>query len=130
MLILAVRTDKPEAELGLYEDEELLDGFDWLAHRKLAETIHLQIATILKAKSKTFANVQGIVVYKGPGSFTGLRIGIATANAMADSLGVPIVGTSSENWGLTGIKLLLAGKNDKQVIPDYGADAHITQPKR
>lgn len=129
-MILTIRTDKPEAELGLYEDEELLEGFDWLAHRELAETIHVQIAQILKLKEKTFKDVEGIVIYKGPGSFTGLRIGVSVANAMADSLKVPIVGTQTDEWQTQGIKMLLAGQNDKQVLPDYGADAHITAPKR
>lgn len=130
MLILTVRTDKPEAELGLYEDENLLEGFNWLAHRELAETIHMQIAKILKLKSKTFSDIQGIVIYKGPGSFTGLRIGVATANALADGLGIPIVGTATKNWRLTGIQNLLDGKNDTQIVPDYGSDAHTTSPNR
>lgn len=129
MLILTIRTDKPEAELGLYQDDQLLDGFGWQAHRELAETIHVQISNLLKSHNKTFSNVEGIVVYKGPGSFTGLRIGIATANAVADSLGAPIVGTGSDEWQLNGVKMLLTGKNDKQVVPDYGAEAHITTPK-
>lgn len=130
MLILTLRTDKPEAELGLYEDKNLLEGYNWQAHRELAETIHVQIANILKLKTKNFSDLQGIVVFKGPGSFTGLRIGVATANAMADSLGVPIVGTTTDNWQTSGIKALLSGQNDKLIVPEYGAEAHTNRVAR
>lgn len=130
MLILTIRTDKPEAELGLYADEQQLKIVTWHAHRELAETIHLRIAKLLESQKKTFSDIEGIVVYKGPGSFTGLRIGIATANAMADSLDIPIIAAASENWQIKGLIMLLSGKNDRQVTPDYGADARITLSNR
>jgi hypothetical protein len=43
MITLTVRTDKPEAEVGLYKDNEQLAYISWQAHRELAETLHGKI---------------------------------------------------------------------------------------
>jgi len=129
MLILTLRTDKPESEVGLYADNKQLVYEVWEAHRKLAETLSDKIANILHSNEKEFSDIEGIVVYKGPGSFTGLRIGIAVTNALAYSLDVPIVGEAND-WIEHGISRLLHGENDKTVLPEYGQDAHITQQKK
>jgi len=129
MLVLTIRTDKPEAELGLFEDENKLDGVAWQAHRQLAETIHQQIAKLLQSQKKGWDSIQGIVVYKGPGSFTGLRIGASVANALAYGLNTKIAGTTGDDWQLAGISQLVGGLGKAQILPEYGAEAHITQPK-
>ena len=133
MLILTLRTDKPEAEIGLFDNNKPLTYHEWLAHRKLAETINLEIKNVLEAKKLSLSEIEGIVVYQGPGSFTGLRIGISVANALADSLQVPIVGikeNGNNDWTRRGIEKLLNKENDKIVIPFYGAEANITKPKK
>ncbi len=130
MMILTLRTDKPEAEVGLYDDDKQIAYEVWPAHRQLAETIHQKIAELLKDKSKQLSDVQAIVCYKGPGSFTGLRIGLSVANALASGLNVPIVGVEGEeNWLQKGIGSIMSGKNDQAVMPEYGAPVHITRPK-
>lgn len=130
MIILTLRTDKQEAEIGLFDDENELSYVTWHAHRELAETIHSKIDTILKENSVILKQLDGIVVYKGPGSFTGLRIGVAVANALADSLGLPIVSETGDEWASTGRKRLAANETEGIVQPEYGADPHITQQKR
>jgi len=129
MLILTMRTDKPEAELGLFEDEKQLTYETWLAHRELAETIHIKIDRLLKSKQKELKNLQGVVVFKGAGSFTGLRIGITIANALADALKVPIVSTTADDWIVTGIAKLANGLNEKVALPEYGGEPNVTLPK-
>src|SRR4051812_1903412 len=109
MLTITIRTDKPEAELGLFENDKQMAYETWLAHRQLAETIHTKTGELFKSQQKEPKDVGGIVVFKGPGSFTGLRIGIAVANALADAYRVPIVSTSGEDWAVTGIAKLLNG---------------------
>jgi len=130
MVILALRTDKPEAEIGLFDGSEKIAYEIWEAHRQLAETLHKKIEEILHAAQKDWKDVAGIVVYEGPGSFTGLRIGIATANAIAYSLDVPIVAMQTDDWAAKGIERLMAGERDEIALPFYGQDAHITPPKK
>ncbi len=130
MIILTIRTDKPDAEVGLYEGQTQLAYETWQAHRELGRTIHNQIESLLKPQQKDWADVRGVVCYQGPGSFTGLRIGLTVANTLSYSYGVPIVATQDPKWLETGIDRLLRGENDQRALPFYGADAHITPPKR
>jgi tRNA threonylcarbamoyladenosine biosynthesis protein TsaB len=130
VIILTLRTDKPEAEVGLYDGERQLAYEVWHAHRELAETLHGKIEALLRSQDKTWQDIQGIVCFQGPGSFTGLRIGLSVANALAASYNLPIVARQEPNWLESGIAALLEGKNDSQALPFYGADAHITVPKK
>lgn len=137
MIILTIRTDKPESEIGLYNDYERLQQESWQAHRQLAATIHHKLNQMLTGSEKNWSDIDGIIVYKGPGSFTGLRIGVSVANALAYGLGVPEVsaqaegrGDDEEDWEQRGIERLLSGQNDLLVMPEYGAPVHITQQKK
>lgn len=130
MIILTLRTDRPEAELGLYDDYEELAYIKWQAHRELAGTIHLKVKEMLDKSSISLKEVQGIVCFKGPGSFTGLRIGLSVANALASAQNIPVVATGEKNWLGSGIKELLAGKNDRIALPKYGRPALVTLPKK
>jgi tRNA threonylcarbamoyladenosine biosynthesis protein TsaB len=130
VIILSIRTDKPESEIGLYDDEHKLGHETWEAHRRLAETLHRKIEELLNAHEKTWRDVNGIVVYKGPGSFTGLRIGISVANALAYANEAAITGSTGEKWLQDGLSSLINGQNEKTVMPAYGSEAHITSPKK
>lgn len=130
MIILCIKTDQAESELVLFNDYIKLAEVKWLAHRQLANTIHIKINELLQNQGLSFNDIQGIVVYKGPGSFTGLRIGITVANTFAYALNIPIVGQNSDSWLKKGIADLLSGKNQKIVMPKYGGEANVTLPKK
>lgn len=130
MLILTIRTDKPEAELGLFDDGSKTAYSTWPAHRQLAETIHLKIKELLDSQGLALKNLQGVAVYKGPGSFTGLRIGLSVANTLADSLQIPIAGESGEAWIKQACTRLQKGENERIALPEYGAEPHITKQKK
>jgi tRNA threonylcarbamoyladenosine biosynthesis protein TsaB len=130
MIILTIRTDKPEAEVGLYQDAVRLSYEVWLAHRQLAETLHQKIELLLASQQLGWHDVQGIVCFQGPGSFTGLRIGMTVADTLAYSYGLPIVAQQDPTWLELGIQRLSTGENDGQALPFYGADAFTTPPKK
>lgn len=130
MIILTLRTDKPEAEVGLYENTKQLGYLRWQAHRELSDTLHVKVKELLDRQGKDWQAIQGVVVYKGSGSFTGLRIGVSVANMLAASLSAPIVGETGEDWRSKGCQRLMALENDVQVLPEYGADPHITPPRK
>jgi len=130
MIILTIRTDSPEAEIGLFDGQKELAYKKWQAHRQLAETIHQKIEKLLKSQQKDWQDIEGIVAFKGPGSFTGLRIGLSVANALAASLGIPIVGTDNEDWIGSGLSALSGAQNEGVIMPEYGSPVHITAPKK
>lgn len=130
VVIISIRTDKPEAELGLHDGAVDIVIEQWQAHRALAETLHQKIADLCEANNIDIGNITGVAVYKGPGSFTGLRIGMSVANALAASYEVPICAETGEEWRSSAVARLLQGENDGIALPFYGADPHITAPKR
>lgn len=135
MIILTLRTDKPEAELSIYDVKSPslhveLAYVKWQAHLELSNTIHKEIRKILNKSSISLNGIEGIVCFRGPGSFTGLRIGLTVANALAYTQDIPIVAATGQKWIDSGIKDLLAGKNSKIVRPKYDRPAAITSPKK
>jgi tRNA threonylcarbamoyladenosine biosynthesis protein TsaB len=130
MVILTIRTDKPEAEVGLFDGEKKLVYETWYAHRELSVTLHKKIDDMLKVQNKTLKDLEGIVGFQGPGSFTGLRIGLTVANSLAYGLNIPIVASGGDYWIVTGCKRLAAGEKEQLALPEYGAPVHITQQKK
>ncbi len=130
MNIITIRTDKPESEIGIYQQATPLAYYTWSANRELAETIHKVIEEQLTKQNLEYKDINAIVFYKGPGSFTGLRIGASVANALASSLNVSIVGETGNDWISEGISRLNDGENDKIVVPEYGSEPNITKPKK
>lgn len=130
MLILTLRTDKPKSEIGLYKDGKQLAYFEWQAHRELAESIHLKLKELLELQKLAYKDLEGIVIYKGPGSFTGLRIGFSVANALADSIQIPIVSSFGDKWINEGIQSLTSGGNEIVGMPNYGAAPKTTTAQK
>ena len=107
-------------------DGESSSNFDWVADRALARGL----LAFIQEKVGDVKNISGIGIMRGPGSFTGLRIGMAVANTLADGLGVPIVGETGDSWRESALDRLSSGEDDQVILPFYGGDAHITKPKK
>ncbi|MCX6725615.1 MAG: tRNA (adenosine(37)-N6)-threonylcarbamoyltransferase complex dimerization subunit type 1 TsaB [Candidatus Saccharibacteria bacterium] len=129
-MIFCIRTDKSEAEIALYEGSKCIEHYTWFAHRELSTTLHRKIEEMLSRYDKSWSDITGIVVFKGPGSFTGLRIGFTVANVMSLILAVPIVSCLGDNWIADGIARLGDGENEKISVPEYGGLPNITTPKK
>ena len=129
-MILTIRTDRPEAEIGLFDADKEVAHEKWQAHRELSKTIHQKIEDLLKSRHKDWQDLKGLVCYKGPGSFTGLRIGLSVGNALAYSLEIPVVSENGENWQQAGTRRLAKGKSEKVALPNYGGDPYTTSPKK
>lgn len=125
-MILALRTDQPEAELQLWDGDTQVAAVTWHAHRELAETLTSRITDLLEKQKLKLSDLRGVAVFEGPGSFTGLRIGISVANALASSLDVPIYAVDEDSWG----KPLADAQPAGLVMPQYGSEPHITPPRK
>lgn len=86
--------------------------------------------------------LSGIMVVQGPGEFAALRIGIATANALAYSKNIPVVGVCLKrkwerlneeirlnNIWQEGVKLMKLAELQKWVVPYYDKDPNISNRK-
>jgi len=129
-MILTIRTDKPDAEVGLFTGDAQVAYEVWPAHRALAAQLHQKIEQLLHSQNAKLQDLTGIVCFAGPGSFTGLRIGLTVANALAYGLTIPIVAMQDPSWIQQGMKRLRAGEQDTVALPFYGAPVHITPPRQ
>ncbi|HSE61362.1 MAG TPA: hypothetical protein VLA88_03630 [Candidatus Saccharimonadales bacterium] len=129
-MFLTLRTDNPDAEIGVFDTEgNQLDYYKWHADRNLAKELLSTIRDRLATQKADWSAITGLVVYQGPGSFTGLRIGVTVVNAIAYGQQVPIVAEQGEEWISKGLKRLASGDNDRLALPHYGAEANITLAK-
>ena len=130
-MIFFIDTSTPICRVWLEDaSQELVFHDEWDAGRDLSKDILTYVWGLFQGPDVSWKDVSGIVVYQGPGSFTGLRIGITVMNTVAHSENISIVGETGETWRDTGRQRLMTGKNDQLVMPMYGADANITQPRK
>lgn len=118
-----------EVELTFVDDSRQ-ETVRWRADRTLARDMLSFIHGELDARGLTYGDVQGIGVFRGPGSFTGLRIGITVLNTWARAAHIPIVGADGLKWKETCLARLRDGIDDEVVLPEYGAPARTTKPRK
>lgn len=128
-MILLIDTSTPVCRVTLAEGDVRRE-YEWQADRTLAKNLLRYLTEALAESGRTVQDLSGIGVMSGPGSFTGLRIGMAVCNTLADSLAIPIVGMRGDDWAEQALARLAAGESDRIVLPYYGAEAHITQPRK
>lgn len=116
-------TSEPEALIRIYRSNELLAEERWAAHRELSATLSDKYTNILKKVDILGEDITGLIVFVGPGSFTGLRIGLSFANALAYALNIPIYETKKR--GEFNLR-----RPKKVALPFYGAAPHITKSSR
>lgn len=128
-MIVLLDTSTPVCKLWLHDGQHS-HAYEWQADRALARDLLGYMRDRLAENEKTFEDISGIGVCKGPGSFTGLRIGMTVINTLADGLVVPIVGETGELWRETALQRLRQGESDRVVLPEYGGEANITKPRK
>ena len=116
-------------QLTLIDGDKRTD-YEWVAERNLARDMLAYLRDRLAENEASFADISGIGVFRGPGSFTGLRIGLAVLNTIAHEQRIPIVGVTGEAWREECLARLQNGRNDEIVLPEYGAEARIPKPRK
>lgn len=116
--------------LTLVDEKSHYYDYSWQADRSLARDLLAYLRDHLAQHQMDFKDIDGLALMRGPGSFTGLRIGATVLNTLAESLEVPIVGEMGDNWRKAAVKRLADGDNDQIVMPKYGSEANITKPRK
>ena len=65
-----------------------------LAGRTYSARLIPEIAALLESRQATTRDIEAIVVVNGPGSFTGIRVGLSTAKGLAEGAGIPLIAVS------------------------------------
>ena len=95
MSILAIDTATQVSSVAVASADKLAAELTMQAKLTHSETLMPHIKEVLRMANVRKEQLEGIAVSIGPGSFTGLRIGLAAAKAMAYALDLPIVGVST-----------------------------------
>ncbi|WP_332065353.1 tRNA (adenosine(37)-N6)-threonylcarbamoyltransferase complex dimerization subunit type 1 TsaB [Bartonella sp. CB189] len=121
MLTLAIDTASIYCAVALVRDKSVIARISECMNKGHAEKLIGYITQIINQVSITLNQVDRIAVNIGPGSFTGIRVGVATAKALALALEIPTVGVttlealaaqiSSKNTSSTITVVIEAGKN-------------------
>jgi tRNA threonylcarbamoyladenosine biosynthesis protein TsaB len=92
---LIIDTALEEAIVALSKDGKLIGELTNKETHSHASFIQVAIATILEGHQMAMTELDAIVVTLGPGSYTGLRVGLATAKGIAYTLQKPLIGLST-----------------------------------
>lgn len=95
-MLLAIDTSTRQAGIALYDgDRGLLAEYNWLSANRHTEELLPAIAQMLERAEVAPGRLAAVGVAIGPGSFTGLRVGLAAAKGLALARGLKLVGVST-----------------------------------
>ena len=111
--LLNIETATTVCSVSLSRDEEILFCKELNEGFTHAENLHLFIEEALKETGLQASQLNAIAVSKGPGSYTGLRIGVSTAKGLAYALGIPLISVDTLQV------MSLAAANSLREEPDF-----------
>jgi tRNA threonylcarbamoyl adenosine modification protein YeaZ len=92
VLLLALDTATPAVTVALHDGEQVLARADRVDARRHGELLLPCVDRVLGDAGRELTEVTAVVAGVGPGPYTGLRVGLATAQAFGAALGVPVHG--------------------------------------
>lgn len=95
MRLLSISSASDVLSLTIVEDEKILNSFFYEGNRRHAELISPKIKELLGNSNLKFSDLDGICVNLGPGSFTGLRVGLSTAKGIVFGANLKLFGYSN-----------------------------------
>jgi tRNA threonylcarbamoyladenosine biosynthesis protein TsaB len=91
-MLLAIDTSNQSVGIALYNGVRILSEATWLSQDYHTVELAPAVVTLLQRASVSFQNIDALAVAIGPGSFTGLRIGLALAKGLAFARRLPLIG--------------------------------------
>ena len=95
MKVLSIDTSSKIASIAIIEDGRVLDEMHVLSEEEHSQTLMPMIEKMFNDNNMDLDEIDLIGCSRGPGSFTGIRIGIATAKAFSDAKNIPLIGVDS-----------------------------------
>lgn len=94
-LLLSLETSTQSCSAALHEDGLLVASKIIETPRSAASQLAVMVDEIFKTSNRHRQEVRGVIVAAGPGSYTGLRIGVATAKGLCFALNIPIISVNT-----------------------------------
>ncbi len=104
MRILGIETSGDTSSVALCEDGRVVAERVFASRQTICQVLTNQILAVLGTETVRAAQLDGMAVSIGPASFTGLRVGVATAKAIAYSCRIPLVGVATPLAWAAGIE--------------------------
>ena len=124
--LLFIDTSANNSVIAVLNNDKVLDKVVWNGSGELSDSLLVKVDELLKKLNINLGDISSIAVNPGPGSYTGLRIGISTANVISWSRKIPI-----RSAKLEGSKIIfLTPPSINAVIPIYSELPNITRPKK
>jgi tRNA threonylcarbamoyladenosine biosynthesis protein TsaB len=123
VLTLAFDTSGFSGSVALVDGESVLDERDLVAERRSAQTLAPAIADLLAAQGLQPQQIRLVATTIGPGSFTGLRVGVTTAKAFAYAVGAEVIGISTLEAIACGVPCELWRDKSQPFVIDAVLDA-------
>lgn len=95
MIILAIDTASRSCSVAVVNDDDILSEITDVSGQTHSRHLMTMVDKAIGMSVEHFDKIDAFAVTRGPGSFTGLRIGIATAKGLAEAAGRPLLGVSS-----------------------------------
>lgn len=127
-IILAIETSIKAGSLALLKNTDVIDSWAGNNNVSRSEDLIPQITHLLERNQIELRDIQKIAVSIGPGSFTGIRVGIAVAKGLAFALDCQLVGVSIlEAIAFTNVSQAEKAAEKKTVIVSAGRDLYFWQ---
>ena len=136
-MLLAIDTSTRNVGIAVYDGVQVLSETIWASHDYHTVELAPAIAEVLSRASQHIQDIKLLAVASGPGSFTGLRIGLAVAKGIALACHLPIIGiptldivaeSQPVSEGITLAAVLQAGRG-RLAVGWYTASDGCWQPK-
>ncbi|MBP7931122.1 MAG: tRNA (adenosine(37)-N6)-threonylcarbamoyltransferase complex dimerization subunit type 1 TsaB [Chitinophagaceae bacterium] len=96
--ILLINTALQEASVGIAVDGQLIDQISNLSQKEHASFLHPAIQSICKKNDITLKSLKAVSVINGPGSYTGLRVGLSAAKGICYANQIPLICINTLEW--------------------------------
>jgi tRNA threonylcarbamoyladenosine biosynthesis protein TsaB len=127
-LLLALDSATSAMSVALVNNEKLLTQMNSVVERNHSVYMMPVIQEVLNSQGLGVRNLKGIAVGRGPGSYTGVRIGITVAKTMAWALKLPVVSVSSlEAMAAGALSEWLGGRDSSKVTEEVTTEASDNQ---
>lgn len=127
LLVLDTATRRAVVGLADAASGRLLAADSWHSAHRHGEELLGRLDALLAARRVAASGLGGVVVGTGPGSFTGLRIGLATAKVLAYSLGLPIGGVPTTRALARALADAAVGGDVALILPAGAHDRYVAR---